>query len=112
MPSERLIKLNELFRVEVGKILKTEIDVGDDTLITVLRADVSPTLEHATIRISVFPRTKEETALKEINRRIYFIQQILNKRLSMRPVPKIRFDVDRTEEQASKIEKILEKMLK
>ena len=109
MATERLKKLNDLLRNEVGKILKSELDLDDGTLVTVVQANVSPTLEHATVWISVFPESKREEALRKINRRIYFLQQLLNKRLKMRPVPKIRFEIDRTEEGAARIEKLIEK---
>ena len=109
MAIERLKKLNDLLRDEVGKILKSELELDNETFITVVRADVSPTLEHATIWISVFPESKRGTVLQKINHKIYFLQQILNKRLKMRPVPKIRFEIDKTEEEAARIEEMLQK---
>lgn len=112
MPSNRLEKINELLRVEAGKIIQSEIELESGALVTVVRANASPTLEHATIWISIFPRIEEEKILKKINRKIYFLQQILNKRLQMRPVPKIRFDIDRSEERASHIEEIIKKVVK
>ena len=106
--SERIKKLNDLLRDEVGKILKKELEFND-VLVTVARADISPTLEHATIWISVFPDPKREKVLQKINRQIYLLQQILNKRLTMHPVPKIRFEIDKTEEEAARIEELIEK---
>lgn len=106
--SNRLKKLNDLLRDEAGKILKKELEFND-VLVTVVRADISPTLEHATIWISVLPESKRETALQKINQKIYNFQQILNKRLAMHPVPKIRFEIDKTEEAAARIEKLLQK---
>ena len=107
--SERTKKLNDLLRDEVGKILKGELDLDDGTLVTVVRACISPTLEHATVWISVFPDSKRDAVLQKINRKIYFLQQLFNKRLAMRPVPKIRFEIDRTEEGAAQIERLIEK---
>ena len=112
MGSQRLERVNELLRTEVGKIIHDEIEFKTHSLITAVRATVSPTLEHATIWISVFPKSEEQDALKKINAKIYHLQQILNKRLSMRPVPKIRFDFDRGEEHAEKIEKLIENLEK
>ena len=89
-------------------MLKKELEFND-VLVTVVRADISPTLEHATIWISVLPESKRETVLQKINQKIYNFQQILNKRLAMRPVPKIRFEIDKTEEAAARIEKLLQK---
>jgi|SRR3989344_449169 len=108
--SERIAKLNDLLRDEVGKILTSELEGIDDVLITVVGADTSPTLEHANIRISVFPPNQESAILKKIKQQIYHIQQTLNKRLVMRPVPKIRFEIDQTEERASKIEELFKNL--
>jgi ribosome-binding factor A len=105
---DRLKKLNDLLRDEVGKILKKELEFNS-ILVTVVWAIISPTLEHATIWISVLPESKRETVLQKINQKIYHIQQILNKRLAMRPVPKVRFEIDKTEEKAAWIEKLLQK---
>lgn len=112
MTSERIKKLNDLLRDEVAKILLIELEKDDSILITVISADISPTLEHATIKISVFPLNKADEVLRKIGKQIYHLQQSLNKRLKMRPIPKIRFKLDRTEEQAEKIEKILKKVIK
>ena len=108
--SERLLKLNDLIRDEVAKILLAELEKDDSVLVTVIGADVSPTLEHATIKISVFPVNKANEVLKKIKEQIYHIQQLLNKRLAMRPIPKIRFEIDTTEERASQIEEKLKNL--
>ncbi|MEX1064206.1 MAG: 30S ribosome-binding factor RbfA [Candidatus Paceibacterota bacterium] len=108
--SDRLKKVNELLQFEVSKILKSEVETGTDVLITVVRAEASLTLEHATIMISVFPSEKEKETLEKIQKEIYSIQQALNKRLVMRTVPKLRFEIDKTEEQASRIEEIIDRI--
>ena len=64
--SERIKKLNDLLRDEVGQIITHELDKDDGALITVIGADVSPTLENATIRISVFPDDKALVSLKKL----------------------------------------------
>ena len=89
--SDRLKKLNDLLRDEVAKILLAELEKDDNILVTVTGADASGTLEHATIKISVFPLNKAAEVLKGIGKQIYNIQQLLNKRLAMRPIPKIKF---------------------
>lgn len=103
---DRLTKINEKLKIETGKILAEELDV-DGALVTVLGANASPTLEHATIWISVFPTDKIESVLSAINGLVYHIQQQVNKRFKIRKVPKIQFKVDRTEERAARIEEIL-----
>jgi len=109
MSSERIRKLNDLLRDEVGKILLHELRLSEGVFVTVLGANISPTLEHAAVHISVIPESKEKDILKMLKHRIFDIQQMLNKHLNMRPVPKIRFEIDATEKRASHIEEILQK---
>ncbi|MDP3954121.1 MAG: 30S ribosome-binding factor RbfA [bacterium] len=109
---DRLKRVNELLKEELGLIIKEEVDFEDDMLITVIGVDVSPTLEHANVRVSVFPEDKIDSALGSLKDKIYDIQQRLNRRLIMRKVPKIRFEIDRTEEHASRVEELLDKIEK
>lgn len=108
--SERIKKINDLLRDEVARIFLDELEKEDGILITVTSADTSPTLEHATIMISVFPKEKEGDVIKKLKKQVYHIQQILNRRLSMRPVPRIRFEIDPSEERASKIDEIFKNL--
>ena len=110
--SERIKKINDLLRDEVARIFLDELEKEDGILVTVTGADTSPTLEHATIMISVFPKGKESEILKKLKGQIYHIQQILNHRLSMRSIPKIRFEIDPSEERAAKIEDIFKNLKK
>ena len=112
MPSERILKINNLIRDVVGKVLLAEFRPEDDTaLITVMRAEVSPTLEHATVYISVLPDDHGTAVLAELKKQIYHLQQVINKQLVMRPVPKIKFEIDMTEANASRIEKLLQEVV-
>ena len=104
----RLTKLNDHLRDEAGKVLLTELR-GGEALVTVIRADVSRTLEHATVYISVLPVTQSRTVLAKIRQQIYFLQQALNQRLAMRPVPKVKFEIDHSVEQLARLAQILEK---
>ena len=110
MQVNREKKLKKLLVVEVSNALLDEVSLVNDTFVTVMGAQLSPTLEHATIYISVLPLDKSEAVLEKLNHRIYSIQQVLNKRLNLRIVPKIRFEIDTTEERAQKIEELLEKV--
>jgi ribosome-binding factor A len=46
--------------------------------------------------------------MEKLNRFIYEIQQLLNKQLKIRPVPKIRFIHDKNPEEAAEVEKLIE----
>ena len=110
--TERIKKINALLRDVVGKVLLEEFRPNDDrVLITVTRAEVSPTLEHATVYISVLPDAGGTAVLAELKKQIYHLQQAVNNKLVMRPVPKIKFEIDMTEANAARIEKILQEVV-
>ncbi len=106
--SQRILRVNELIKQEISKLLKKEIDFAD-ILVTVTKVDTSPDLKYAKIKLTVLPSDKSESALKIINQHIYQIQQALNKKLTMKYVPKIKFEIDKLEAHAQRIEELLTK---
>lgn len=110
MSTERINKLNNLVRDVVAAVLQEEFIHDNSALVTVTRAVVSPTLENVTVWVSVLPDSVRKSVYKALKEQIYDLQQSVNKRLIMRPVPKIRFEIDETEEQAARIEKIIEEV--
>jgi len=106
--SQRVKKINVLLKHEISQLLLKEIDFCD-TLVTITDIDTSSDLKHAKVKISALPQEKNELAIGMINKNIFHIQQKLNKRLQMKPVPKIRFEIDQAEIKAQRIEEILKK---
>lgn len=107
MPTlRRLEKLNALLAEELSKIIDRELEFPDDFLVTVTRVIISNDARYASAHVSVFGG-EPAAALEILSKNVYTIQQILNKRLRMRPVPKIRFMVDEQELLREKVEKSL-----
>ena len=102
MPTQRrLDKINELIYRFISELLRKELDV--DSLVTISSVSTSGNGQDCTIGVTVFPFEKSDIVLKEIEKRIYEIQKGLNRGLNMRPVPKIRFKIDESEEKGNKI---------
>lgn len=76
-------------------------------MVSVTEAQTSGDFRHANIMISVFPFEKNKIILSILEKNIYHIQQILNKKLQMRPVPKISFKIDTSLYEADKVERML-----
>jgi len=110
--SERIPKVNQLIKRELGQILLREIDFPKNTLATVTRVETSVDLEEAKIYVSVIPESQVSRVLHILETKIYNLQQKLNKRLQMRPTPRIRFCQEKETGQAGRIEEILEKLKK
>jgi len=112
MASFRIKQVNKVILETMNKIFQDECQFPDETLVTILEVETSPDLLYSKVTVSVFPSEKKEEVLKYLNKKIYSLQQFLNKKLNMRPVPKIKFILDATEEEAEKVEELLEKIKK
>jgi ribosome-binding factor A len=102
-------KLQELIHHEVAQILQRDFYVPG-TLITITEVVISEDGQHATVKYSVFPEAVREKVQTVLDKCIYLIQQSLNKRLQMRPVPKLRFVGDAGGELTGRIDEILRKI--
>lgn len=111
MNANRIQRVNSLIRQELGKILLREIDLPD-VLLTITQVRTSVDLEQAKVYISVISEEQTDRVLKILNKLIYSIQQELNKRLKMRPIPKIKFYKEDKTKKAARVEELLERLKK
>jgi len=102
-------KIAELLRREVGRFVTVMVRAPEGTLITVSRVVPSANHQHATVFVTVFPFENAKEMLTLLEKNVRDIQHELNKELNMRPVPKIRFVLDESEEKARHILDILDK---
>jgi len=107
--TQRILKINKLIKQELGKIILTDVDLPRDIILTITKVSASADLRYADVFISVLPNEKNVEAKKMIEENIYFIQRKLNKKLFMKPLPRIRFVIDQSGEYVSKIEELIKK---
>lgn len=120
MGLKRIRKINSLIKKEISQLLLKEIEFPKDVLVTVTRVQTSPDLKESRVFISVMStsRCNTESAnegtkiLALLNRQIYILQQKINRRLRMKPIPKILFWEEKMTAEAGKIEEIMEKLKK
>ena len=87
--SKRIEQVNELIKRELGEIILREANLPKNTLVTIIEAKAAPNFQSARIQISVIPASRADEIIQTLNKQIYSIQQNLNKRLKIRPVPRI-----------------------
>src|SRR3989344_6856564 len=104
MSQERAQRFNKLIKKELGKIIFNFLDTKPGVLVTITQVLTNSNLFTSDIYISVYPSSGAEEIIDKLNRSIYQIQQLLNRKLEVRPVPKIIFKHDKNPEEASKIE--------
>ena len=105
-----------LLRDELGKIIDREIEFPEGYLVTITHVVTSPDLRYATVFLSILnadPNRADITtalsyrALEMLDKNVYPIQQHLNRKLRMRPVPRIRFAIDEEEVRRESVERSL-----
>jgi ribosome-binding factor A len=105
----RIERINKLIKEKIAEILLKEIFV-ENVLITVQAVDTTKDLKYAKIKVSVMPFNKSQQVFKILGKQSPNIQKILNTIIKMRFVPKIKFEIDTSEETADRIEGILRKL--
>lgn len=108
----RILKVNQLIKKELGQIMLKEIHFPEGTLVTLTRVETFSNLIEAKVYISVFPENKSGEILQILSSHIFLLQQKLNSRLKMRPIPKIQFVEETTTREAGRVEELLDKIRK
>ncbi|MDP1883758.1 MAG: ribosome-binding factor A [Candidatus Moranbacteria bacterium] len=108
--SQRTTKINELVKQHVNDIILKELSLKSGVFVTIAKVDTTPDLRYTRIFVSVFPEKEIDYVEKTLTKELYRIQGALNKKLHMRPLPKIQFITDLTESKADEIEKLLKQI--
>jgi ribosome-binding factor A len=110
MAGLRLEKINELLQHKISAILTKEGRFKLGVFVTVARVSTSPDLRQCKVLVSVFPANEGRYVTETLKKELYFLQGALNTQLHMRPLPRIHFELDTTEEEAQKVEDILKEL--
>ena len=109
-PSQRQIRFSEVIRkiisetIKKNHVLDAEIEIGT---VTVSFVKVSKDLRVASVYIMPLGGHKKEETLNLLNENRFFFQKIISKeKLKVKYIPKIKFYLDDTFEEAQKIQKL------
>lgn len=105
--SDRIAKINDLIRQHLNDILTRDIHLKSGVFVTIVKVDTTADLRYTRIFVSIFPEGETTYALKTLTRELYNIQGALNRKLHLKPLPRIDFILDTTEARADEIEKLL-----
>lgn len=108
MVSRRVERFNEQLKREITLIVRGEVKDPRIGMVTVTGVEVSPDLSVARVYVSIFGEDEvKEESLEGLHAAAPFIRTELGKRLRVRRVPELRFELDRSIEYAMKIERLL-----
>lgn len=104
--NHRSERASSLIQEELNKIIIREVEFPN-YLVTVTFVDVDDKLERAIVNFSVIPSKNSEDVLRVLDKAAGRLQHLLLKKLSIKPLPRLYFKIDRGPEKAAEIEKIL-----
>jgi len=110
--SNRIERVEALIQEELGKIILKEIEFPVGVLSTITRVSCSIDLANASVFVAVLPEDKSKRVLEILGKMVYVLQKLLDKRLRMRPIPKIRFVEEKQTVHAAKIEGLIREIKK
>jgi len=108
----RLERVNSFILQELGGIVARELEMPEGVLVTFTEVSVSPDLKEAKVRVSVLPFAKKMQVLDILQRRNRLIYKLIKEKMRTKFVPSLNFVLDDTEEKASLVDKIIEKVSK
>ncbi len=99
-------RVSKLIREELSMIIARELNFNG-ALATITEVVVDKHLGTARVMLSVIPSSKAAKALKVANADAGNLQYLLMKKIQIKPLPRIRFEIDRGPEHAANVEKLL-----
>jgi len=106
----RIEKINNLMQKLLAEFIAKDFCTPHNSLASLTRVECSGNLQEAKVYISVIPDRDRDYVVAGLNRGAHFFQEQLNKKLRMRPVPRIAFFGDDKPETAQQVETLLEKL--
>ncbi|HUF88800.1 MAG TPA: 30S ribosome-binding factor RbfA [Gemmatimonadota bacterium] len=106
--SRRTIRVDELLKQEIARVMR---DLKDPRVgfATVMDVRTSPDLRHARVYVSILGEEAEkQAALAALGKARGFVRARVGEEITLKYLPELHFELDRTLERAARIEEILD----
>jgi len=108
MPTQRQVRLGELLREEVSRIIREEVKDPRLGFVSLTEVEVAPDLRQATIFVSVMGTPEEQRGnLAALESAAGFIRHRVGRDLRLRHIPELTFRLDRSLERGARIFELL-----
>lgn len=109
---QRTDRINEQLREEISLLVRDQVRDPRVSLATITAVKTSPELDHAKVYFTTMGGEEErEDTLVGLRSAAAFLRRELGKRLRMRRIPELHFELDRVLEEAARIEQLLREAL-
>lgn len=102
----RPLRVGNLLREELSLLILRELEFPN-TIITLIDVTIDKKMGLARVGVSVVPSERATTALKTLNDARFSLRHTLLRKLNIKPMPELRFEIDHGPENAARVEKAL-----
>jgi ribosome-binding factor A len=109
----RTRRVADRIQVELAEIFASELEDPRLRTLTVTGAEVTRDLEHARVWVSGnLTPPEEQAALQALEHATPFFRSLIARRIQLRVVPNLKFEIDRSIETGTRIEQLLREIKK
>lgn len=111
MGANRLDRVRELLKRELGEIIRRELPVDEVGVITVNHVDISSDLHSAVVYISTIGNPSQKSnAIRKLHKKSGYIQSLLARSIVLKHSPKLKFFTDDSIQKGDKVLEILNEL--
>jgi len=99
-------RAEDVIELELSQIIARELEFPN-TLVTITAVRVNKKLDRADINFSIIPSEKSGEILEILNKEKVNLRNLLKKKVKMKFMPQLQFEIDHGPEDAAHIEKLL-----
>ena len=111
-PNRRTIRINQLLREELSRLVQVEIKDPRVRSVTITRVDATQDLSYADVYVRTLTEDAPvEEAISGLESAEGFVRRRLGRELHLRRIPDFRFHADRALEHVQRIESLLDEAL-
>ena len=111
MSAQRLDRVRELLKREIGEIIRRDFPVDEIGVVSVNQVKITSDLRSAIVFVSVMGDERQrEAAIPALNRRAKVMQGALGRAIVLRYTPKLRFFYDESTERGDRVLSILDEL--
>ncbi|MBU6142129.1 30S ribosome-binding factor RbfA [Patescibacteria group bacterium] len=109
MPFLRAQRVTSVIQEYLNEVILREMEF-DGALVTVTEVEVQKDLEYADIFVSVIPDNRGDDVLAKLNDSRQYLRHLLLKKINIKPMPMLRFILDKGTSRAAELEKTFMKI--
>jgi ribosome-binding factor A len=109
--SQRIDRVDELLRQEIGAVLEREVSDPRIGFVTVTRVESSPDLAHARVWVSIIGTPEERAAsMRALEHAMPYVRRALGTRIRIKRIPALHAHLDESIERGARILELIDKV--